>query len=70
MNPHVIRENLISHKGQRVLVKIYGLRNKTDSYIGTLKEIYPQIFTIEYGNLTRSYSYSELISGDVVLTFV
>lgn len=70
MNPYVIRENLSKHIGERVLVKVYGMRNKNDSYIGTLASIYPQIFTIESANSTKSYSYSELISGDVTVTFI
>ena len=70
MNPHVIRENLETHKGERVMVKIYGMRNKTDSFVGTIKDIYPQIFTIEVGEATRAFSYSEIINGEVVLTFI
>lgn len=70
MNPYVIRDNLSKHLGERVKVKIYGMRNKTDSYVGTLKEIYPQIFTIDTGSTTKTYSYSDLINGEVVLTFI
>ncbi len=70
MNPLVIRENLLPHKGERVMVKVYGMRNKTDKFIGTLKEIYPQIFTVELADSIRSFSYSELISKDVEITFI
>lgn len=70
MNPNVIRENLINHKGERVKVKIYGMRNKTESFIGILKDIYPQIFTIETSDSLKSFSYSELINKEVVLSFI
>lgn len=70
MNPLVIRENLKLHTGERVLVKIYGMRNKNDSFTGVLKDIYPQIFTVEVGNSIRSFSYSEIINKEVVLTFI
>lgn len=70
MNPIVIRENLSTHKGERVLVKIFGMRNKTDSFIGTLKDIYPQIFTVEVNGSIRSFSYGELINKEVVLSFI
>lgn len=70
MNPIVIRENLLSHKGERVKVKVYGMRNKTDSFIGVLKDIYPQIFTIETSSTIKSFSYSELINKEVVLSFI
>lgn len=70
MNPHVIRESLRSKKGARVKVKVYGMRNKTDSFIGTIEEIYPEIFTIKTNNLTKSFSYSELISKEVDISFI
>ena len=70
MNPYVIRDNLKTHIGERVMVKIYGMRNKTDSFIGTIKDIYPQIFTVEVGSTVKSFSYSELINKEVELTFI
>ncbi len=70
MNPIVIRENLMTHKGERVKVKIFGMRNKTDSFIGILKDIYPQIFTIQTQDTIKSFSYSELINKEVVLSFI
>lgn len=70
MNPLVIRDNLTVHKGKRVLVQIYGMRNKKDRFIGILKDIYPQIFTVEVDNIIRSFSYSDLINGEVVLSFI
>lgn len=70
MNPYVIRENLAKHKGSKVRIQIFGMRNKTDKFIGVLKDIYPQIFTVEVGGTTRSFSYAELINGEVVMTFI
>ena len=70
MNPIVIRENLRSHLGERVKVKIYGMRNKTDSFIGILSNTYPQIFSVDVGNSVKTFSYAEIISGEVELTFL
>ena len=70
MNPNIIRENLLPHKGERVLVKVNGMRGKTDKFIGVIKEFYPHIFTVEVDNAIRSFSYSELVDDDVVLTFI
>lgn len=70
MNPYVIRENLALHKGERVQVKVYGMRNKTDTFIGILKDIYPKIFAIEVGNAIKTFSYSEIINKEVILTFI
>ena len=70
MNPYVIRDSLAHHKGERVQVKVYGMRNKTDSFIGILKETYPKIFVIEIGKSIKTFSYSEIINKEVVLTFI
>lgn len=70
MNPYVIREDLKKHIGERVMVKVYGMRNKTDTFIGSIKDIYPQIFTIDCSSGIKSFSYSELINKEVELTFV
>ncbi len=70
MNPQVIRENLKSHIGEKVLIQIYGMRNKTDRCIGVLKDIYPQIFSVEVDGSIKSFSYFEIINKEVVLTFI
>lgn len=70
MNPHVIRENLKTKIGHRVMVRVYGMRNKNDTFTGMIKDIYPQIFTVEVGTNIKSFSYSELINGEVVLNFI
>lgn len=70
MNPYVIREVLKQNKGKKVQVKIFGMRNKTETLRGTLEEVYPQIFIIHTDNNTRSFSFSEIINGEVKLTFI
>lgn len=70
MNPYVIRDNLKAHIGERVMIKTYGMRNKTDTFIGILKDIYPQIFVVETGSAIKSFSYSELINNEVEITFI
>ena len=50
-------------KGDYVTRKSYN--NDT-----VLKDIYPQIFTIQAGGILRSFSYSEIINKEVVLSFV
>lgn len=70
MNPYVIRANILAKKGQKVHVRINGMRNKTDNYTGIIKEVYPQIFTVFDGYKIRSYSFSEIINGEVELRFI
>lgn len=70
MNPYVIRDNILKKKNQKVRVKINGMRNKTNTYTGIIKDIYPQIFTVFDGKKINSYSYSEVINGEVELCFL
>ena len=70
MNPHVIRERLSTHKGERVRIKINGMRNRVDHYTGIIKEIYPQIFTVDTSSGIKSFSYSEIINGEVIISFI
>ncbi len=60
----------MAHKGERVLVKINGMRNKTDKFIGIMKEFYPHIFTIEVDKALKSFSYAEIEGGEITLTFI
>ncbi len=70
MNPNIIREKMLPHKGERVLVKIKGMRGKTEKYIGTIKEFYPKIFTVEAENSIKCFNYAELEGGEVIITFI
>ena len=62
MNPHVIRENLNRHRGERVRVQIFGMRNKNDSFIGVLRDIYPQIFTVETSKICKKFGENTQLS--------
>ena len=70
MNPNVIRESLKTKKGSRVKIKVHGMRNKTDSFIGTIEDIYPEIFTVRTNNFLKSFSYSEIISKEIDISFI
>lgn len=70
MNPQIIRNNLLSHEGERVQIKIHGTRGKTDKFIGTIKKFYPHIFTVEVNNKIRSFNYVDIECGEIELTFI
>ena len=70
MNPNVIRENLEKHLGERVKVQIFGMRNKNETFVGNISEIYPQIFRVTSSNGTKTFSYSDIINGEVILSFL
>ena len=46
MNINIIKEEIRSKLNKRVLVSVYGLRNKIERYEGVLYKVYPNLFTV------------------------
>ncbi len=57
-------------KGENISMEINRGRKKIEKYQGTIENIYPSIFTVNIGNgkSPLSYSYSEVLCGDVVIS--
>jgi len=68
-----IIEKIKTLKGENVKMEIQKGRNKIEKYCGVIESVYPSIFTVkltgEYINnkSSVSYSYSEVLCGDVVV---
>ncbi len=65
-----IIEKIQSLKGQSVDLKVTRGRKKTEEISGIIENIYPSIFTIRQnsGKGSFSYSYADVLCGDVVLS--
>lgn len=70
MNIDIIRKKIESNLNKKVIVSVYGLRNKVSRYEGILYKTYPNIFTIITDGKEKSFSYNEYISGDVKIKFL
>lgn len=46
------------------------MRNKTNEYNGYLKKLYPNIFTISENNIEKSFTYADLITGDIKIKYL
>jgi len=55
--------------GKKVRITVYGLRNKTNLYDGVIKATYPNIFTIFDGLSEKSFSYRDVITGDIKIKY-
>lgn len=58
-------------KGQNVNMEITRGRKKTIKYLGQIENTYPSIFTVkshEDNQTSFSYSYADVLCGDVSLT--
>ena len=66
-----IIEKIKGLKGERVDMEVTKGRNKTEKYSGIIESVYPSIFTVKLhepkDRSSISYSYSEVLCGDVVV---
>ena len=69
MNPEIIKEKIEKDIGKKVRITVYGLRNKTCLYDAIIKATYPNIFTIFDGNSEKSFSYRDVITGDIKIKY-
>lgn len=59
MNIDKIKEEVLKLKGSKLNIKINVGRNKYEYYEGYIKEIHPNIFTVDTNKGLKSYSYSD-----------
>ena len=67
MNLDIVREKIASYINKNVTVQVYGLRNKNFEYYGTVTGVYPYVFTVLINGTQKSFNYSDVIIGDVVV---
>ncbi len=70
MNNFNIKEEIKNNLHRPVIITVYGMRNKINTYEGTINAIYPNIFTILTNNTEKSFSYSDIITGDIKIKYV
>ena len=56
-------------KGSSISMEVSKGRRKTEKYQGIIENVYPSIFTVNIGEGKNplSYSYTEVLCGDVVI---
>lgn len=70
MNIEIVKEQMRPHLNEKVEVSIFGLRNKTEYFIGTLSKMYPYIFTILVNDVEKSFNYADVITGEVQVKYL
>lgn len=66
MNIKLIRNNLYSKIGSRMVIVYYGSRNRKERYEGVLDKIYYNIFTLKLiDGKTKSFSYSDVLTKTI-----
>ena len=59
------KEFIRSNYGKRVLIKILGIRNKIDMVEGIISECYSHVFVVrtKFGN--KSFTYTDVLIGNI-----
>ncbi|WP_071026416.1 Veg family protein [Peptoniphilus raoultii] len=70
----LIKNELKSHIGKRIIVKANKGRKKIITRRGVLKAIYPSLFVVDIFNgneiITSSFTYSDVLTSTVKLTIL
>ena len=70
MNLDIVKNDLKSKIGKPVQITVYGMRNKVNTYVGRINKLYPNIFTIKTDYGEKSFTYNDLITGEVRIKYL
>ena len=60
-----IKDQLLKLKGLSINITANRGRNKIEKFAGTLENVYPSVFTIKTEENYKTYSYSDVLCGNV-----
>lgn len=61
-----IKEEISSMLGKKILAKVSIGRNKYEYIEGVILNMYPFLFTIKTDNETKSFSYSDVLTKNII----
>lgn len=67
MNLDIVRERFANYLHKRVKIHVYGMRNKSEEFVGVVSGVYPYVFTVFVNGFERSFNYSDVVIGDIVV---
>lgn len=70
MNINIIKNEINSKLNSRVMVSVYGMRNRVNRLEGILYKTYPNLFTVLVDDEEKSFCYRDVITGDVKIKYL
>ncbi len=70
MNINSTRKEIEASIGKDVQITVYGMRNKTSTYVGKIKSTYPNVFMLKTNIGDKCFSYTEVCTGDVKIKYL
>ena len=70
MNINIIKEQIKSKINRKVSISVFGLRNRVNKYDGVIYKVYPNIFTVLIDGEEKSFTYRDVITGEVKIKYL
>ena len=70
MNINLIKKEIENKLNKSVEVYIYGMRNRKEIVKGVISNAYPNLFTVESNNETKSFRYADIITGEIKVKYL
>ena len=70
MNINIVKEEIKSIINRKVSISVFGLRNRVNRYEGVIYKVYPNIFTVLIDGEEKSFTYRDVITGEVKIKYL
>ncbi|HIU11910.1 MAG TPA: Veg family protein [Candidatus Onthocola stercorigallinarum] len=70
MNINIVKEEIKSKINRKVSISVFGLRNRVNRYEGVIYKVYPNIFTVLIDGEEKSFTYRDVITGEVKIKYL
>ena len=70
MNINKTKEEVAKMINKKAIIFVYGIRNRVSKYEGIIYKAYPNIFTVLVDGEEKSFTYRDLITGDVKIKII
>lgn len=70
MNLDIIKDEIKAKQNMTVQIVVYGMRNKVTRYVGKIKTMYPNIFTLSTDTGEKSFTYADVATGEVKIKYL
>ncbi len=65
-----IKEEVKNNVNNKVVISVFGMRNKNYQVEGFISNVYPSIFTVNENGLEKSFSYSDIATGEISIKYL
>lgn len=62
-----VKDFIYSSFNKNVIIKIKGIRNKSEIVEGKIVQCYRNLFIVDSNNIQKSFSYVDVLIGNVII---